>query len=79
MTTSVNSSVGADFGPNEWLVHEIWQQYREDPESVSPEWREFLSDHPSDERRIRNMHDLVPVVLAAKKQYQRQRDMRSGR
>src|SRR5690349_11436064 len=45
VTTSVNSSVGADFGPNEWLVHEIWQQYREDPESVSPEWREFLSDY----------------------------------
>ncbi len=35
----------ADFGPNEWLVHEIWQQYQNDPSSVSPEWREFLSDY----------------------------------
>src|SRR3954470_8974612 len=45
VTTSVNSSVGSDFGPNEWLVHEIWQQYQQDPNSVSPEWREFLSDY----------------------------------
>ncbi|MDQ1630133.1 MAG: multifunctional 2-oxoglutarate metabolism enzyme, partial [Frankiaceae bacterium] len=45
MTTSVNPATGPDFGPNEWLVHEIWQQYRDDPDSVSPEWREFLSDY----------------------------------
>jgi 2-oxoglutarate dehydrogenase E1 component len=45
VTTSVNPSVGSDFGPNEWLVHEIWQQYQQDPNSVSPEWREFLSDY----------------------------------
>jgi 2-oxoglutarate dehydrogenase E1 component len=38
---------GPDFGTNEWLVFEIYQQYLADPESVSPEWREFLSDyHP---------------------------------
>jgi len=45
VTTSVNPSAGPDFGPNEWLVHEIWQQYQQDPESVSPEWRDFLSDY----------------------------------
>jgi 2-oxoglutarate decarboxylase len=49
VTTSVNPSVGPDFGPNEWLVHEIWQQYQQDPDSVSPEWRDFLSDYrPAD-------------------------------
>jgi len=36
---------GPDFGPNEWLVFEIYQQFLEDPQSVSPEWREFLSDY----------------------------------
>jgi 2-oxoglutarate dehydrogenase E1 component len=30
------------------LVHEIWQQYQSDPASVSPEWREFLSDYQPD-------------------------------
>ena len=34
-----------DFGANEWLVYEIHQQYLKDPASVSPEWREFLSDY----------------------------------
>jgi len=28
---------GPDFGTNEWLVFEIYQQYLADPESVSPE------------------------------------------
>ncbi|MDP9101657.1 MAG: multifunctional oxoglutarate decarboxylase/oxoglutarate dehydrogenase thiamine pyrophosphate-binding subunit/dihydrolipoyllysine-residue succinyltransferase subunit [Actinomycetota bacterium] len=37
-----------DFGANEWLVYEIHQQFLRDPDSVSPEWREFLSDyHPN--------------------------------
>jgi len=41
---------GPDFGPNEWLVFEIYQQFLADPESVSPEWREFLSDYQPAER-----------------------------
>ena len=45
---ATTSAVATDFGPNEWLVHEIWQQYQTDPESVSPEWREFLSDYQPD-------------------------------
>ncbi|MCL9761237.1 multifunctional oxoglutarate decarboxylase/oxoglutarate dehydrogenase thiamine pyrophosphate-binding subunit/dihydrolipoyllysine-residue succinyltransferase subunit [Frankia sp. AiPa1] len=48
MTAPTVPASGPDFGPNEWLVFEIYQQFLEDPESVSPEWREFLSDyHPS--------------------------------
>ncbi len=39
------ATTAADFGPNEWLVNEIWQQYQTDPASVSAEWREFLSDY----------------------------------
>jgi 2-oxoglutarate dehydrogenase E1 component len=45
---ATSSAVATDFGPNEWLVHEIWQQYQTDPASVSPEWREFLSDYQPD-------------------------------
>jgi 2-oxoglutarate decarboxylase len=40
-----STTATSDFGPNEWLVHEIWQQYQSDPSSVSAEWREFLSDY----------------------------------
>ncbi|WP_425343320.1 2-oxoglutarate dehydrogenase E1 subunit family protein, partial [Pseudofrankia saprophytica] len=48
MTAPTVPASGPDFGTNEWLVFEIYQQYLADPDSVSPEWREFLSDyHPS--------------------------------
>ncbi|WP_250290139.1 2-oxoglutarate dehydrogenase E1 subunit family protein, partial [Frankia sp. CiP1_Cm_nod1] len=45
MTAPTVPESGPDFGPNEWLVFEIYQQYLADPESVSPQWREFLSDY----------------------------------
>ncbi len=36
-----------DFGTNEWLVYEIYQQFLKDPDSVSEQWRDFLADyHP---------------------------------
>ncbi|MFN2523742.1 MAG: 2-oxo acid dehydrogenase subunit E2, partial [Mycobacteriales bacterium] len=38
-----------DFGANEWLVYEIYQQYLKDPQSVSEVWRDYLSDYtPTD-------------------------------
>ena len=33
------------FGPNAWLVDEMYEQYRHSPESVSESWREFFSDY----------------------------------
>uniref|UniRef100_UPI00262F7EFC 2-oxoglutarate dehydrogenase E1 subunit family protein n=1 Tax=Ferrimicrobium sp. TaxID=2926050 RepID=UPI00262F7EFC len=30
------------FGPNDWLVEEMYNQYLENPRSVSGEWREFF-------------------------------------
>ncbi|MDQ6651002.1 MAG: multifunctional oxoglutarate decarboxylase/oxoglutarate dehydrogenase thiamine pyrophosphate-binding subunit/dihydrolipoyllysine-residue succinyltransferase subunit [Actinomycetota bacterium] len=35
----------AGFGPNEWLVEEIYQQYLEDPDSVDNAWHEFFDDY----------------------------------
>ena len=32
------------FGPNAWLVDEMYDNYREDPSSVGPSWREFFAD-----------------------------------
>ena len=37
-----------DFGPNEWLVQEIWTQFREDPSSVGEEWRDFFNERQGD-------------------------------
>ncbi|GHH53939.1 multifunctional oxoglutarate decarboxylase/oxoglutarate dehydrogenase thiamine pyrophosphate-binding subunit/dihydrolipoyllysine-residue succinyltransferase subunit [Streptomyces candidus] len=35
----------ASFGPNEWLVDEIYQQYLQDPSSVDRAWWDFFADY----------------------------------
>ncbi|HZT68030.1 MAG TPA: multifunctional oxoglutarate decarboxylase/oxoglutarate dehydrogenase thiamine pyrophosphate-binding subunit/dihydrolipoyllysine-residue succinyltransferase subunit [Acidimicrobiales bacterium] len=35
----------AAFGPNAWLVDEMYERYRQDPSSVSESWREFFADY----------------------------------
>jgi multifunctional 2-oxoglutarate metabolism enzyme len=35
----------AAFGPNAWLVDDMYEQYRQDPSSVSESWREFFEDY----------------------------------
>ncbi|MEU0180311.1 multifunctional oxoglutarate decarboxylase/oxoglutarate dehydrogenase thiamine pyrophosphate-binding subunit/dihydrolipoyllysine-residue succinyltransferase subunit [Streptomyces sp. NPDC006207] len=35
----------AGFGPNEWLVDEIYQQYLQDPNSVDRAWWDFFADY----------------------------------
>src|SRR2546430_189014 len=37
----------AAFGPNAWLVDEMYEQYRQDPKSVSESWQEFFADYTS--------------------------------
>jgi multifunctional 2-oxoglutarate metabolism enzyme len=39
-TTEITS-----FGPNDWLVDEMYEQYLADPSSVSESWREFFADY----------------------------------
>jgi len=34
-----------DFGPNEWLIEEMYRRYAEDPASVGEAWREFFEDY----------------------------------
>jgi multifunctional 2-oxoglutarate metabolism enzyme len=33
------------FGPNAWLVDDMYEQYRQDPGSVSESWREFFENY----------------------------------
>jgi multifunctional 2-oxoglutarate metabolism enzyme len=35
----------ASFGPNEWIVEDIYQQFLTDPSSVDPAWHEFFADY----------------------------------
>jgi 2-oxoglutarate decarboxylase len=36
---------GPAFGPNAWLVDDMYEQYRDDPNSVSESWREFFEGY----------------------------------
>ncbi|HEY2430395.1 MAG TPA: hypothetical protein VGI06_15755, partial [Acidimicrobiales bacterium] len=33
------------FGPNEWLVEEMYDKFRTDPSSVGPSWQEFFANY----------------------------------
>ncbi|MBA3523864.1 MAG: multifunctional oxoglutarate decarboxylase/oxoglutarate dehydrogenase thiamine pyrophosphate-binding subunit/dihydrolipoyllysine-residue succinyltransferase subunit, partial [Geodermatophilaceae bacterium] len=44
-TVSTQSNHLTGFGPNEWLVEEMYQQYLADPDSVDAAWHEFFVDY----------------------------------
>ena len=35
---------GGSFGPNEWLVQEMYERYQSDPASVDKAWWDFFAD-----------------------------------
>ncbi len=52
MTSAKSDSTSAPdgFGPNEWMVDEIYQQYLADRHSVDPAWWDFFADYKPNER-----------------------------
>ncbi len=51
------TATAANFGPNEWLVDDMYQKYLEDPDSVDSAWHEFFADYkpaPSDTEATSN-------------------------
>ena len=46
-TSQPAPSPSGDFGANEWLVDEMYEQYKEDPKSVSPEWAKYFKTNGS--------------------------------
>ena len=40
-----SSSPASQFGPNEWLIEEMYEQYLQDPASVDAAWHEFFADY----------------------------------
>ena len=63
---SEQSSRLAAFGPNEWLVDEIYQQYLTDPKSVDPAWWDFFADYVPTEHAGA---ELVAASAAARAAY----------
>jgi 2-oxoglutarate dehydrogenase E1 component len=50
----------ADFGPNEWLVDELYQRYLTDPGSVDKAWWSFFADY----RPVRSVNGTGPQPAA---------------
>ncbi len=44
---AASDSSGSAFGANSWLVEEMYEQYRANPDSVGESWREFFEDYRS--------------------------------
>ena len=56
----------ADFGANEWLVEEMYDQYQKDPGSVDPTWATyFKAQRPAQRRRQRRRRAAAPAGRAA--------------
>ena len=59
VTTTPSGTSGplkGSFGPNAWLVDDMYEHYLSDPESVSASWREFFVDY---------QRSAVPVVATS--------------
>src|SRR3954453_20075570 len=52
----------AGFGPNEWLVYEMYQQYLKDPESVDKAWGDFFADYQPSETGATNGASRTPTA-----------------
>src|SRR5450631_4929278 len=42
---SQSTATPGSFGPNAWLVEDMYDRFRSDPTSVSDSWREFFADY----------------------------------
>jgi 2-oxoglutarate decarboxylase len=54
-------------GPNAWLVDEMYEQYLDDPASVSESWRDFFADYKRDVDRqgaASNLASTAPLPTA---------------
>jgi 2-oxoglutarate dehydrogenase E1 component len=54
----------ATFGPNEWLVDELYEQFLKDKNSVDPAWWDFFHDYqPTDYSALRSAALEAPATL----------------
>ena len=48
------------FGPNMWLVDEMYRRFRDDPDSVSDAWQEFFEDYEPHSPELRKVVSAPP-------------------
>jgi 2-oxoglutarate decarboxylase len=52
------------FGPNDWLVEEMYDQYKADPQSVSESWREFFTNYRRETPPVSNGSGAATGVIS---------------
>ena len=72
------SSRLAAFGPNEWLVDEIYQQYLTDKSSVDPAWWDFFADYVPTEHAGAELVAASAAARAARSCWMRARAASAG-
>ena len=62
---------GGSFGPNEWLVDEMYERYQQDPSSVDKAWWDFFADYtpaanaPTNSANPVNQKGVPPIPKSA--------------
>ncbi|AOS65382.1 multifunctional oxoglutarate decarboxylase/oxoglutarate dehydrogenase thiamine pyrophosphate-binding subunit/dihydrolipoyllysine-residue succinyltransferase subunit [Actinoalloteichus hymeniacidonis] len=54
-----SSTPASQFGPNEWLVEEMYEQFLTNPSSVDPAWHDFFADYKPTHRSGRDGKESV--------------------
>jgi multifunctional 2-oxoglutarate metabolism enzyme len=61
----VSSSPASQFGPNEWLIEEMYEKFLQDPTSVDSAWHEFFADYKSGQATNENTATAAAAGTAA--------------
>jgi multifunctional 2-oxoglutarate metabolism enzyme len=56
----------SEFGPNVWMIDEMYRQYLEDPESVGETWREFFEDYRprTEDGQLSSAKSAAPTITS---------------
>ncbi|GEL26613.1 2-oxoglutarate decarboxylase [Pseudonocardia sulfidoxydans NBRC 16205] len=67
MSTSSTSDQASQFGPNDWLVEEMYQRFLDDPGAVDAAWHEFFADYrpPEGDAASGNGSTATPTTKTA--------------
>ncbi|MGP5623784.1 multifunctional oxoglutarate decarboxylase/oxoglutarate dehydrogenase thiamine pyrophosphate-binding subunit/dihydrolipoyllysine-residue succinyltransferase subunit [Brachybacterium alimentarium] len=60
MSQQTQGSETSEFGPNQWLVDALREQWQQDPSSVDPSWAEYFSAHREQTPASRAADDPTP-------------------
>ena len=70
MAESSRSTTPSGFGPNQWLVDEMYERYQQDPRSVDKAWWEFFEDRPEPNgapNPVETKTDTPPAASASRR------------